>query len=244
MKGKLYVIGTGPGDKRYMTEAAIDAIRASEVIMGYKTYILLIEEFIEGKEVLASGMRKEVDRCTEAIEIAQRGKIVSLISSGDSGVYGMAGIVLELIEKLAPELDVEIVPGITSALSSASLAGAPLMNDFAVISLSDLMTPWEVIEKRLDAAGLGDFAIALYNPRSNSRTEQIEIARDILLRHRKPETPVALVRNAMRDDASVTLCTLAQIPFDEIDMVTTVLIGNSQTYIWNGKMITPRGYKI
>ena len=222
----------------------MNAICESEVVMGYKTYINLIKEFLDGKEVQSSGMRKEVDRCTDAIEVALSGKVVALISSGDSGVYGMAGIVLELAEKMAPELDIEIVPGITSALSSASLAGAPLMNDFAVISLSDLMTPWEVIEKRLDAAGLGDFAVTLYNPRSNGRTKQIEIARDILLRHRKPQTPVALVRNAMREEASVTLTTLADMPFEEIDMVTTVIIGNSQTYVRNGKMVTPRGYVI
>ncbi len=189
-------------------------------------------------------MRKEVDRCGEVISLAREGNIVGLISSGDAGVYGMAGILLEMLAQSGEDIAVEVVPGITSALSSASLAGAPLMNDFAVISLSDLMTPWEVITHRIDKAAEGDFVISLYNPKSKERVEQIGIFREIVLRHRRPETPVAIIRDAMRDDQQVTITTLGEMLHHRIDMTTTLIVGNSQTFVHNGRMITPRGYKI
>ena len=244
MKGKIFVVGTGPGFEEYLSLRAIEVLKQCDVVVGYKTYIALIEKLIEGKEVVSSGMRREVERCAMVLEIAESGKNVCLISSGDSGVYGMAGVVLEMVDKAQNGIEVEIVPGITSALSSASLAGAPLMNDFAVVSLSDLMTPWEIIEKRTEKAAEGDFVICVYNPKSKERVEQIRIFTDIVLRHRSPQTPVAIVRNAMRDEAAVTHTTLAEMLDHTIDMTTTLIIGNSQTYYSNGKMITPRGYKI
>jgi precorrin-3B C17-methyltransferase len=244
MNGKIFVVGTGPGYEEYLSLRAIEVLKDCDVVVGYKTYINLIEKLIEGKEVVSSGMRREVERCAEVIALAENGKKVCLISSGDPGVYGMAGIVLEMVDKANNGIEVEVVPGITSALSSASLAGAPLMNDFAVISLSDLMTPWEVIEKRTEKAAEGDFVICVYNPKSNERVQQIEIFTSILLRHRNPQTPVAIVKNAMRDQSCVTLTTLSEMFSFPIDMTTTLIIGNSQTYISNGKMITPRGYKI
>lgn len=244
MNGKIYIIGTGPGAIEYMCQRAINAIAASQVIVGYKTYTKQIESLLEGKELLSSGMRQEVERCRQVIDIALGGKTVSMISSGDAGIYGMAGVILEMLATDHIELDVEVVPGITSAISSASLVGAPLMNDFAVISLSDLMTPWEVIVKRIECAAMGDFAIALYNPKSRERVKQIEIFRDILLKHRSPETPVGIVRDAMREGCETELTTLEDMLNHEIDMTTTLIVGNSQTYVAQGRMITPRGYKL
>jgi len=244
MTSKLYVIGTGPGSTEHLTQKALQAIEESEVIVGYLTYTNLIKELVLGKEIISSGMRKEVDRCQEAVEIAKSGKIVAMISSGDSGVYGMAGIILEIQQKIAPDLEVEIVPGITSAISSASLIGAPLMNDFAVISLSDLMTSWTVIEKRVEAAAMGDFVMSIYNPKSKERVNQIEIARNIILKYRSPETPVGIIKNAMREKSATTLTTLEKMLEFDIDMTTTLIVGNSQTYVQDNKMITPRGYKV
>lgn len=243
MTGKIFIVGTGPGSLEYMSLRAINSIKKSDVIIGYKTYIKLIEDLTEGKELISSGMRLEVERCQMAVEMAEKGKIVCLISSGDAGIYGMAGIVLEIAAKAKSAIETEVVPGITSAISSASLVGAPLMNDFAVISLSDLMTPWEVIVKRIEKASEGDFVMSVYNPKSNERVEQIKIFRDIVLRHRGPETPVAIVKDAMRDKQHFVLCNLGNMLDFPIDMTTTLIIGNSQTYICDGKMITPRGYK-
>ncbi len=244
MQSKIFIVGTGPGDIEYMSLKAINAIKESNIVVGYKTYINLIQSMLDGKTVVSSGMRKEVDRCGEVINLAKAGNTVALISSGDAGVYGMAGILLEMLAQSDDNIVVEIVPGITSALSSASRAGAPLMNDFAVISLSDLMTPWEVITHRIDKAAEGDFVISLYNPKSKERVEQIGIFREIVLRHRKPETPVAIVRDAMRAEEEVTITTLGEMLNHHIDMTTTLIVGNSQTFVHNGKMITPRGYKI
>jgi precorrin-3B C17-methyltransferase len=244
MNGKIYIVGTGPGAKEHMSLRAIEALKESDVIVGYKTYIDLLSGIIEGKTVISSGMRRETERCSQVIGLAAEGKTVSLISSGDPGVYGMAGILLEMLHQSQHQIAVEIVPGITSALSSASLAGAPLMNDFAVISLSDLMTPWEVIENRIDKAAQGDFVMCIYNPKSAERVKHIENCAQIVSKYRKPDTPVAIVRDAMREGADVTLTTLAEITLQEIDMTTTVIIGNSQTFVSCGKMITPRGYTI
>lgn len=246
--GKLYVVGIGPGDLAHMTPAAMAAVEASTVVVGYTPYLELIESCLEGKILDSTGMKKEIERCQSAIDFAMKGHIVSVISSGDSGVYGMAGLVLELVESLDVAYDmkpeVEIVPGISAVNASAAVLGAPLMHDFAVISLSDLLTEWSVIEKRLDCAGAGDFIVALYNPKSKKRISQIEIAQKTLLKYRSPETPVGIVRNAMRADQHHEVTTLGKMLDHEIDMFTTVIIGNSNTRIQSGRMVTPRGYKV
>ncbi|MBZ4645484.1 MAG: precorrin-3B C17-methyltransferase / cobalt-factor methyltransferase [Petroclostridium sp.] len=244
MKGKIYVVGLGPGSYEHMTFRAVQAIEESEVIVGYKTYISFIENLIQGKEIESSGMRKEVDRCRFALEKALEGKTVSLVSSGDAGVYGMAGIMLEVVKESQQPIEVEIIPGISAVNATASVLGAPIMHDFAVISLSDLLTPWELIEKRLKHASQGDFIIALYNPKSHGRTEQIKKARDIMLQYKSPATPVGIVKNARRNGQQVQVTNLQEMLNYEIDMLSLVIIGNSATYIDNGKMITPRGYQL
>jgi len=216
------------------------------VIVGYQTYIELLDGLIDGKEVISSGMTREVERCSLAIEKALAGNYVAVVSSGDPGIYGMAGITLELLEKqgAGDRLEVEIVPGITSANAAASSLGAALMHDFTVISLSDLLTPWEVIEKRLEAAARADFVTVLYNPVSRKRTEQIKRAREIFLRYRPRSTPVGIVRNAKRSGEEVTRTDLEGFLDNHIDMFTVVLIGSSQTYHTEKFMITPRGYNV
>lgn len=216
------------------------------MIVGYQTYIELLDGLIDGKEVISSGMTREVERCSLAIEKALAGNYVAVVSSGDPGIYGMAGITLELLEKqgAGDRLEVEIVPGITSANAAASSLGAALMHDFTVISLSDLLTPWEVIEKRLEAAARADFVTVLYNPVSRKRTEQIKRAREIFLRYRPRSTPVGIVRNAKRSGEEVTRTDLEGFLDNHIDMFTVVLIGSSQTYHTEKFMITPRGYNV
>ncbi|MBU7007053.1 precorrin-3B C17-methyltransferase [Peptococcaceae bacterium DYL19] len=245
-RGRLAVVGIGPGDREQMSLRAYNVIKQAEVIIGYKTYIDLIGDLTEGKEVISSGMTREVERCQLAIEMAAAGRYVVMISSGDPGIYGMAGITLELVEKqeMADRFDVEIVPGITSANAAAASLGAALMHDFTVISLSDLLTPWELIEKRLEAAAAGDFVTILYNPMSKKRTEQIKQAREIFLKFRSPATPVGIVRNAKRSGEDVTRTDLEHFLENPIDMFTVVLIGNSQTYHTDNFMITPRGYEV
>ena len=237
---KIYVVGIGPGKKGDMTFRAYDALEKSDVIIGYKTYIDLIKEYFPEKELISSPMKKEVDRCREVVEIAESGKTVSLISSGDAGIYGMAGIMLEIVPE---EIETEIIPGVTASNAAAATAGAPLMHDFATISLSDLLTDWDLIKKRVDLASQGDFVISLYNPKSKGRTTQIEDAAEIMLKYKSPETPVAIVRNAGREDEKVTAATLGTMLEQEIDMLTVIIIGNSKTFMRNGKIITPRGYK-
>lgn len=239
-KGKIYVVGIGPGLHEHMTNAARVAIEKSDVIVGYSTYLNIIEDIIKDKEIDSSGMKKETDRCKRAIEYAMTGKTVAVVSSGDPGVYGMAGLVLELAE----DMDVEIVPGVSAANAAASALGAPLMHDYCVISLSDLLTDWELIKRRLEAAGMGDFVVALYNPKSIKRVEHIEVAREIMLKHKKADTPVGIVQNARREGERVVVTTLEDMLSHEIDMFTTVIIGNGNTYVKDGKMVTPRGYKI
>lgn len=239
-KGKIYVVGIGPGLHEHMTNAARAAIENSDVIVGYSTYLSIIEELIKDKEVDSSGMKKETDRCKRAIEYAMSGKTVAVVSSGDPGVYGMAGLVLELAE----DMDVEIVPGVSAANAAASALGAPLMHDYCVISLSDLLTDWDLIKRRLEAAAMGDFVVALYNPKSMKRVEHIEVAREIMLMHKKGETPVGIVQNARREGERIVVTTLDEMLTHEIDMFTTVIIGNGNTYVKEGKMVTPRGYKI
>ncbi|MHB1127812.1 MAG: precorrin-3B C(17)-methyltransferase [Bacillota bacterium] len=236
------VVGIGPGDRDQMTLRALKAIDEAQVVVAYKTYLHLIEDLVEGKEIVASGMTQEVDRARQALKLAREGQIVAVISSGDAGVYGMAGLILELRQDL--DMEVEIVPGITAATAAASALGAPLSNDFAVISLSDLLTPWERIVERLTAAAAGDLVIVLYNPRSHQRTSQIEEARSILLRCRVPQTPVGIVRNAKRGREERLITTLEEMLSLPIDMLSTVIIGNSQTQVIDRWMVTPRGYHL
>lgn len=242
--GKIYVIGLGPGERSHMSERAQKAILDSEVVIGYKTYIDLVKDLLEGKEVIDSGMRKEVERCNLTVDNALNGKKVCIISSGDAGVYGMAGIMLEVKNERNADVEIEIIPGITAANAAASSLGAPMMHDYAVISLSDLLTDWELIKKRIECAAMGDFVISLYNPRSKGRVHQIEEAREIMLKYKDPSTPVGIVKNAKRKGETVVITDLENMLNNPIDMLTIVIIGNAKTYVKNGKMITPRGYKL
>lgn len=242
--GKVYIIGIGPGEEEYMTQAARNGILESNIIIGYKTYIDLIRPLIEGKEIIDSGMKKEVERCNLAIDLAEKGNTVALVSSGDPGIYGMAGALLEVKGQRNSDIETEVVPGITAVSAAAATLGAPLMHDFAIISLSDLLTDWEVIKKRIHMAGDGDFVIGIYNPRSKGRVTQIEDARNILLQYRKKDTPVGIVRNAKRAGEEMVITTLDEMLEHHIDMFTMVIIGNSNTFVENGQMITPRGYHI
>lgn len=241
-QGKIYVVGIGPGNREQMSLMALRAIDESEAIIGYKTYIKLIDDLVDDKEIISTGMKKEIERCELTIDEAEKGKTVSIVSSGDPGVYGMAGAILELVNKRKSNVEVEIVPGITAANAAASALGSPLMHDYAVISLSDLLTDWEVIKKRVKCAAEGDFIIALYNPRSKGRVHQIEETRNIILNYRDSSTTVGIVRNAKRDGEEVIITNLGDMLDHNIDMFTMVIIGNSNTYENNNKMITPRGY--
>lgn len=230
-----------------MTIRARRAIQEAEVVVGYKSYLDLVGELLAGKEIIQSGMREEVERCRLAIDKALDGKKVAVISGGDPGVYGMAGPILELLD-LEPfdqsNLTVEVVSGVTAATAAASSFGAPLMHDFAVVSLSDLLVPWETIERRLEAAARADFVTVLYNPKSRKRTEQIARAREIFLQHRCKATPVGIVRNCRRKEEETVITDLGGMLDHPIDMLTTVIIGNSQTYVKGGYLITPRGYRL
>lgn len=246
----------GPGSVDYLAPRAAEVLRRADVIIGYKTYVQLVEEFAQGKEVRATGMRKEMERCRQALDLALEGRRVALVSGGDAGIYGMAGLVFDLCrartipiresgsdeESYLDALPVEVIPGIAAFNAAASLLGAPLMHDFASVSLSDHLTPWEVIEKRLDAAAAADFVIAVYNPRSATRPDVLDRARAVLLRHRPEETPVGVVQKAMRDGQRHWVTTLKELASEEVDMQTVLLVGNSRTYVWNGRMVTPRGY--
>jgi len=237
-------VGIGPGGLEHLTPKAKGIIDEAQVIIGYKTYLELIKPLLIGKEIVSSGMRQERDRCARAIGLAASGKIVALISGGDPGIYGMAGLVFELASSTPPDrLPLfEVIPGIAALNACASRLGAPLMHDFASISLSDLLTPREVIEKRLEAASAADFVIVLYNPKSKARTEQIVKARDIVLKYRHGNTPVGIVRHATRADETITITMLSKMLDNHIDMQSTVIIGNSQTFVWQGLLVTPRGY--
>ena len=238
---KLYVIGIGPGEVGQMTGKALDALKEVDVIAGYGVYVNLIKPLFPEKEYLVTPMRREVDRCNMAIDAAMSGKSVAMISSGDAGVYGMAGLILELAQD--KELEVKVIPGVTAALSGGAVLGAPLTHDFAVISLSDLLTPWDKIEKRLELAAEADLSIALYNPSSHRRSDYLQKACDILLRHASPETVCGIVRNIGREGEEYKVMTLRELREYQADMFTTVFIGNSQTKAINGKMVTPRGYR-
>ncbi|MGD9154356.1 MAG: precorrin-3B C(17)-methyltransferase [Bacillota bacterium] len=239
---KIYVVGIGPGAKEEMTPRAVRALESSDYIVGYQTYIELIRDFFPRKPLLATGMTGEIRRCELALEKALGGADVALISGGDSGIYGMAGIMLEVAQRSGKKVPVEIIPGITAASAAAAILGAPLMHDFAVISLSDRLTPWEKIRARIAAAAASDFVICLYNPQSKQRSGQIGQAGEIIGRYRSGLTPTGVVRRAGRSGESYDLTTLERLAEVAIDMFTTVIIGNSRTYIKEGRMITPRGY--
>ena len=252
--GKVFVVGTGPGSIDHITPYAQKCIRDADAIVGYGTYLDLIHELTKDKKIISTGMTQEIDRCRKAIELAGEGMNVAVVSGGDPGVYAMAGLVLELMKTGAGEGStkrgqagtvpaVEIIPGISALNACASRLGAPLMHDFAAISLSDRLTPWETIEKRLGAAAAADFVIALYNPKSKGRAAHIGRARDIILGHRSPETPVGIVKAAMRENETIVITDLEQMLDHDIDMQSTVIIGNSMSFVWNGLIITPRGYE-
>ncbi|MBU1568395.1 MAG: precorrin-3B C(17)-methyltransferase [Proteobacteria bacterium] len=241
--GTLFVVGTGPGAVKQMTLAACEVLEKAEVIIGYKTYLELIPDFLAGKEVISSEMMKEVERCRIALTCAEAGKNVALVSGGDPGIYAMAGLVYELAREAKCTCKIVIIPGLAAINSCAARLGAPLMHDFAAISLSDLLTPWELIEKRLLAAAMADFVTAIYNPRSKRRTDQIVRAREIFLAHRSPTTPVGIVTAATRENEIIVVTTLDKMLESKIGMQSTVIIGNSQTFTWNDLMITPRGYR-
>jgi precorrin-3B C17-methyltransferase len=245
-KGILYVVGIGPGAQAHATPAALEAIAQAQVVVGYTTYIKLVRHLLVGKEIVRTGMTEEISRARAAIERARDGATVALISSGDPGVYGMAGLVFQVLKDMGwkrgepPEL--RIIPGITALSSCASLVGAPLVHDFCAISLSDLLTPWPVIARRIEAAADADFVIGLYNPASGRRTRQIVEAQSIIRRYRSGETPVALVKSAYRKLKHAALSDLDHFLDYEIGMLTTVLVGSSNSYVFEGYMVTPRGY--
>jgi precorrin-3B C17-methyltransferase len=247
--GKLYVVGVGPGHHDHMTFRAKQVIEESQIIVGYETYVSLVEDLINGKEVYRYPMTQEVDRANQAIAFAEKGGIVSLVSSGDPGIYGMVGLIYEILAekgwKKGNGIDVECVPGVSSLNSCSALIGSPLMTDFAVVSMSDLLVPWEIIVKRVEAAALGDFVTVVYNPSSKKRIHQLKDAREIFLKYRNPETPVAIVKGAFRDSQSIVLTNLEKMldyP-DMMGMITTIIIGNSSSYNYDDMMINPRGYR-
>lgn len=243
MAKRVYVVGLGPGDRKYFTAQARAALEDAEVLCGYTVYVDLVSPLFPDKETYTTPMRREIDRCRWALETAQGGKTVALVCSGDAGVYGMAGPLLQLAPRF-PEVEVEVVPGVTSALSGGALLGAPIGHDFCVISLSDLLTPWEVIENRLRRAAAGDFSIVLYNPASHKRADYLQRACGILLDAGvSPNTVCGYVRNTGRPGEEAHVLPLAQLRDTQLDMFSTVFIGSSTTLADQGRMITPRGYE-
>ncbi|MDD3582190.1 MAG: precorrin-3B C(17)-methyltransferase [Desulfobacca sp.] len=243
----------GPGAAEYLAPKAREALEAAQVVVGYQTYIDLIAPLLTHQEVVATGMRAEVQRCQSAIDRARSGQRVALVSSGDSGIYGMAGLVLELCAAQGlrlgqaktdrdADLSLEVIPGIPALAAGAALLGAPLMHDFAVISLSDLLTPWEVIQRRVEAAAQGDFVIVLYNPKSQKRDWQLPRVVELLLRHKEPHTPVGLVRRASRAGETIVVTTLENILEQPVDMQAIIMVGNSQSFRYGPYLVTPRGY--
>ena len=240
---EIYVVGIGPGREDMMTGQAIKVLEDADIIIGYTVYLDLLTERFRDKEMLCTPMRKEEERCRIAFEEAVKGRKTALICSGDAGVYGMASLMYEVGQEY-PDINIVIIPGVTAATSGAALLGAPLNHDFCVISLSDLLTPWEKIERRLEMAAGGDFAIAVYNPSSHRRADYLSKACDILLRYIEPERPCGYVENIGRDRTEIVTCTLRELRNCSVNMFTTVFIGNSDTRIINGKLVTKRGYKI
>ena len=239
---KVYVVGLGPGREEFLSSQARAALEKAQVLCGYTVYVDLIRDLFPDKEVYTTPMRQERERCRWALETASEGKTVAMVCSGDAGVYGMAGLVLQLGEEY-PDTEIEVVPGITAALSGAAVLGAPLGHDFCVISLSDLLPPWDMIEKRLECAAVGDFALCIYNPSSKKRTGHLQRACDILLRHKSPGTLCGWVRNIGRERQERKVVTLSQLREEEVDMFTTVFVGSSGTVLCGGRLVTPRGYE-
>jgi precorrin-3B C17-methyltransferase len=241
--GKIIVAGIGPGSKDDITPAVLDAVRGADAIVGYKYYFQFIQPYVsEGCECIDTGMKKERERAQLAFELAEQGKTVVVISSGDAGIYGMAPLIYEMRTQHDSDIEVEALPGISAFQKAASLLGAPLGHDLCLISLSDLMTPWEVIERRIQAAAMGDFVTAVYNPKSHGRYWQLYRLVELFLQQRSAETPVGYVHQAGREEQEIKVTTLGAFDPEDVDMFTVILIGNSQTYVANGKMITPRGY--
>lgn len=240
---QLYIVGIGPGKHKGMTFEAAEALENSDCIVGYHVYTELVQADFPEKEYYTTPMTKEADRCREALALADAGKTVSLICSGDAGVYGMSGLVWQLHDQY-PDVEIQIVAGVTAALAGAAVLGAPLIHDFAIISLSDLLTPWEKIEKRLILAAEADFVIVLYNPSSKKRHDYLKTACDLILRHRLPDTVCGLTEHIGREGECAKTLTLAQLRETPVNMFTTVFIGNSQTRMVDGKMVTPRGYDL
>ena len=239
----ITVIGIGPGSPADITAEAVEALRRAEAVVGYKYYLPFVEPYISpDTEIIGSGMRQERERVAAAFEAAERGLEVCVVSSGDSGIYGMAPLVLEMARELGSDIEIRVVPGISAFQKAASLLGAPVGHDFCVISLSDLLTPWAAIERRIRAAAEADFVTAVYNPASVRRYWQLPRLREIFLESRRPDTPVGIVRQAGREGESVRIATLGSLPDEEVDMFTVLIVGNSQSYIHDGRMITPRGY--
>lgn len=239
----IYIVSTGPGNIDNMSLEAINAVKDCDVVVGYKKYIELLQPLLTNQVVFSNGMTKEVDRCLKALELSLTGKKVAMVSGGDAGIYGMSGIMQEIVLENAPETDVIVIPGITSANAAAAVLGAPIVHDSVYISLSDLLTNIEMIKKRLHAAGMGDFIVSIYNPKSKGRPHYMEMARDILLEYKNGNTPVGVVKNAMRENQEVFITTLTNVCSIDIDMSTMVIVGNQETFVKNGKMITPRGYR-
>ena len=239
----LYVVGLGPGGSRWMTWEARAALEQAEVLCGYTVYLDLIRGEFPDKEYFSTPMTQEIERCRAALERARSGRTTALVCSGDAGVYGMAGPVLELAPQF-PEVEIQVVPGVTAALAGAAVLGAPLMHDFAVLSLSDLLTPWKVIRRRLELAAQGDFVLCLYNPSSRRRRDHLRMACDIVLVHRGPETVCGWVRNAGRAQEEHQVLTLGELREAQVDMFTTVFIGSAATRRIGDRMVTPRGYEL
>ncbi len=241
--GKIIVAGIGPGSKQDITPAVLEAVRQADVIVGYKYYFQFIQPYVsDGCECIDTGMKKERQRAEQAFEMAEQGKTVVVISSGDAGIYGMTPLIYEMRRERGSDIEIESLPGISAFQKAASLLGAPIGHDMCVISLSDLMTPWEVIERRIIAAAVGDFVTAIYNPKSHGRYWQLYRLQELFLQNRSAETPVGYVRQAGRDDECIKVTTLGEFDPEDVDMFTVILVGNSQSYIADGKIITPRGY--
>ena len=247
---KIYVVGIGPGSPEDITPAAVAAIGQSDVVVGYKYYFQFVTPYLKaGAECIDTGMKRERERAAMAFDLAEQGRVVAVISSGDAGIYGMAPLIWEMQRERSGDckssqtgLDIVTVPGISAFQKAASLLGAPIGHDLCIISLSDLMTPWAIIERRIEAAATGDFVTAVYNPKSHGRYWQLYRLQELFLRHRSPDTPVGYVRQAGRDDQSVVTTTLGQFDPEQVDMFTVVIIGNSQSFVWQQHFITPRGY--
>ena len=241
--GKIIVAGIGPGSKQDITPAVLEAVRQADVIVGYKYYFQFIQPYVsDGCECIDTGMKKERQRAEQAFEMAEQGNTVVVISSGDAGIYGMTPLIYEMRRERGSDIEIESLPGISAFQKAASLLGAPIGHDMCVISLSDLMTPWDVIERRIIAAAVGDFVTAVYNPKSHGRYWQLYRLQELFLQNRSAETPVGYVRQAGREDECIKVTTLGEFDPEDVDMFTVILIGNSQSYIADGKIITPRGY--